>query len=77
MKTEFTRMEGVRLLALRGAMKLELQGIRIGNANAYKVAKQWLGIKGTKQQVMDVLNDYCDQLLSQCSPGDTENNETD
>ncbi len=44
-------IEIYRLLALRGALKLEVLGMK-GRVNAFKMVKELTGLKGTKAAVL-------------------------
>jgi len=49
------KIEMFRLLALRGALKLELVGMCRRGSSAYSVIKREFGFKGNKQKVLDQL----------------------
>lgn len=42
-----------RLLALRGALKLEIMGMRRRGRSAYAIIKEEFGLKGNKQRVLE------------------------
>ena len=52
------KIEMFRLLALRGALKLELVGMCRRGASAYSVIKRDYGFKGNKQRVLDQFEEY-------------------
>ena len=47
------QIEMFRLLAMRGALKLELVGMQRRGQSVYSVIKQEFGFKGNKQKVLD------------------------
>lgn len=52
-----------RLLALKGALGLELKGLRRSRGpSAYKIAKQSYGLTGNKQKVYDQLVAMIEQI---------------
>jgi hypothetical protein len=55
------------LLALKGALKLEILGMKRRGASAYSVAKS-MGFKGNKQKVYEQLCEY----LKSLKPGSTK-----
>lgn len=48
-------IEFYRMLTLKGALRLELLGMRHSRFSAYKIAKQSYGLTGNKQKVYDQL----------------------
>lgn len=46
------------LLSLRGALKLEMLGMRKRGQSAYSIVKQRFGFKGNKRKVYDQLQNY-------------------
>ena len=52
------KIEMFRLLALRGALKLELVGMRRRGPSAYSIIKSQYGFKGSKQRVLDQFEGY-------------------
>lgn len=58
--TTITGPQGItyfQLLATRGALKLELHGIKVSRGySAYATVKKRFGFKGSKQQVYDQLD---------------------
>ena len=59
------KIELYRLLTLRGALKLELKGIKHRGRTAYSVLKQELGIKGDRQKVLDQVNQMIQAMKEQ------------
>lgn len=52
-----------RLVTLRAMLKLEVQGITMGKGrSAYTIVKESLGLKGSKQKVLDQLNKIISDL---------------
>ena len=49
------QIEMFRLLAMRGALMLELKGFHRSGRSIYSVVKQEFGFKGNKQKVLDQL----------------------
>lgn len=47
------KVNAFRLLALKGALKLEVLGMK-GRFNAYKIIKNEFGFKGNKKKVYDL-----------------------
>ena len=54
-------IEFYRLCALRGALRLEILGMKRRGKSAYSVVKQEFGFKGNKQKVFDQLNDLIEE----------------
>ncbi len=52
-----TFIELFRLKALRGALKLEILGMRRNGRSAYAITKEEFGFKGSKQKVLEQLED--------------------
>ena len=52
------KIEMFRLLALRGALKLELKGMHRRGRSIYSVIKSEFGFKGSKQRVLDQFEGY-------------------
>ena len=46
-------INGVRLRALRGALKMEIFGMKRRGQSAYSIIKQEFGLKGNKQSVLE------------------------
>jgi hypothetical protein len=46
-------ISGARLITLRGALKLELLGMKRRGRSAYSIIKEEFGLKGNKQKVYD------------------------
>ena len=51
-----------RLCALRSALKLEILGMKKRGQSAYSIVKQEFGFKGSKEKVLQQLNEYVDEL---------------
>ena len=51
-----------RLLALRGALKLEIVGMKKRGQSAYSIIKQEFGFKGSKEKVLQQLDEYVGEL---------------
>jgi hypothetical protein len=47
------QISGARLITLRGALKLELLGMKRRGRSAYSIIKEEFGLKGNKQKVYD------------------------
>ena len=56
--------EYYRLLALRGALRLELKGMKRRGRSAYSIAKQVYGLKGTRQSVLDQLTAMVEERIA-------------
>ena len=52
------KIEMFRLLALRGALKLELVGMCRRGQSAYSIIKSQYGFRGSKQRVLDQFEGY-------------------
>lgn len=52
-----------RLLALRSALELELKGFKFSRGSVYALIKREFGFKGTKQRVLDQLNEHIAKVL--------------
>ena len=48
------KIEAFRLLALRGALKLELIGLKKRGRSAYSIIKSEFGFKGNKRKVFNL-----------------------
>ena len=59
------KIQRFRLLTLRQALKLEIQGMR-GRFNAYQIIKQETGLKGNKQAVFNQLSKLLDKETQSC-----------
>lgn len=53
----------VRVLALKGALNMELRGLKRRGQSAYSIIKQEFGFKGNKQRVYDQLVAYCNEHI--------------
>ena len=58
-----TNVEGARALALKGALSLELKGMKRRGRSAYSIVKSEFGFRGSRQKVYDQLKEYCDEEL--------------
>jgi hypothetical protein len=52
-----------RVLALKGALSLELKGMKRRGRSAYSIVKEEFGFKGNRQRVYDQLKEYCDEEI--------------
>lgn len=50
-----------RLMTLRGALKMEILGVTRRGRSVYAIVKEELGLKGTKQRVLDQLTDIIEK----------------
>ena len=50
------KIELYALLSLRAALRMEVAGLKGRGKSAYAIAKQELGIKGSRQKVLDQVN---------------------
>ena len=57
-----TKIEAYRILTLRQMLKLEIKGIKRSGRSAYAILKD-MGYTGTRQQVLDQLDQYREQVL--------------
>lgn len=53
MLTTPEEISAARLITLRGALKLELLGMKRRGRSAYSIIKEEFGLKGNKQRVYD------------------------
>ena len=51
-----------RLLSLRGALKLEILGLKKRGQSVYSILKQEYGFKGNKQSILDQLQVKIEEL---------------
>ena len=51
-------ISNVRLVALKGALKLEVAGMKGRGRSAYAVVKEEFGFKGSKQKVLEQLEEH-------------------
>jgi hypothetical protein len=56
------QIDAYRILTLRQMLKLELKGIKRSGRSAYAILKD-MGYTGTRQQVLDQLDQYREQVL--------------
>jgi hypothetical protein len=57
-----TQIEAYRILTLRQMLKLEIKGIKRRGPSAYSILKG-MGYTGTRQQVLDQLDQYREHVL--------------
>ena len=55
------QVDHARLLTLRSALKLELQGLKSRGRSAYTILKEELGINGSRASVLEQGNEHLDQ----------------
>ena len=53
-----TQINAMRVLTLRGALRLEVKGFQRHGRSVYSIVKSEFGFKGSKQAILDQLNDY-------------------
>ena len=51
-------ISNVRLVALKGALKLEVAGMKRRGRSAYVIVKEEFGFKGSKQKVLEQLEEH-------------------
>ena len=51
------QVDYARLLTLRTALKLEIQGLKSRGRSAYTILKEELGIKGSRESVLEQVNE--------------------
>lgn len=56
-------VDRARLLILRSALKLEVQGLKHSRGSIYAQVKREFGFKGNKQKVLDQLNTLIDETV--------------
>ena len=54
-----------RLASLKGALKLEILGMKRGGQSVYSILKQEYGFKGSKQSILDQLQAKIEELKSE------------
>jgi hypothetical protein len=52
------QIDAFRLRALRGALKLEILGMKRGGHSVYSIVKEEFGFKGNKAKVLQQLEEY-------------------
>ncbi len=57
-------IEFASLASIKGALKLEILGIKRRGRSAYSIAKQLYNLKGNKQKVYDQLQKMVDKALN-------------
>ena len=60
---EMSRVEGVRVLALKGMLKLETKGLTRRGRSAYSIVKSEFGFRGNKEKVLAQLDKWCEENL--------------
>jgi len=50
------QVDTFRLLALRGALRLEIKGLKRRGRSVYSIIKEEFGFKGNKEKVLSQLN---------------------
>ena len=55
------QVDHARLLTLRTALKLEIQGLKSRGRSAYTILKEELGIKGSRASVLEQVNEHLNQ----------------
>jgi hypothetical protein len=53
-------IDRARLIILKGALKLEVVGMKNRGMSAYQIVKKEFGFKGSKQSVLEQLTNYID-----------------
>lgn len=54
-----------RALALKHALRLEIKGMRASNRfNAYKIVKEEFGLTGSKQKVLEQLEEWIEHKMA-------------
>ena len=61
MLTTPNQIELARLMTLRAMLKLEMKGMASRGRSAYAIIKDELGLKGTRQRVLDQLTDIIEK----------------
>ena len=56
------KIELYKLLVLRGALRLEIKGIKHRGRTAYSVIKEELNLKGSREKVLEQLNLLLDSM---------------
>lgn len=54
-----------RLLALKGALKLECLGMKHSQGSVYALIKREFGLKGSKQKVLDQFTQMIEEMIQQ------------
>ena len=54
----------VRLISLRGALRLELRGMKRRGRSAYAIIKEEFNLKGNKQKVYDQFDKIVEEKLN-------------
>ena len=56
------KIEWTRLLYLRYGLRMEVVGLKSRGRSAYSIAKEELGIKGSKQKVLDQVHEMIQSI---------------
>ena len=59
------KIEWTRLLYLRYGLRMEVVGLKSRGRSAYSIAKEELGIKGSRQKVLDEVNEIIQVMREQ------------
>ncbi len=51
-----------QMLALKGALSLELKGFRRGGRSAYSIVKRTYGFRGSRQKVFEQFSAYVEEF---------------
>jgi hypothetical protein len=54
-----------QLCARRGALKLELRGMKRRGRSAYSICKEVYGLKGSRESVLNQLNEMIEKVTKQ------------
>ena len=55
-------IDRARLIALKGALRLEVVGMKNRGMSAYQIIKKELGFKGSKKSVLEQLTNYINTI---------------
>lgn len=61
--------ERVQLLSRRGALSLEIKGMKRRGRSAYAICKEVYGLKGSRQKVLDQLNEMIVKMKEEQAGG--------
>lgn len=65
MLTTPEEISAARLITLRGALKLELLGMKRRGRSAYSIIKDEFGLKGNKQKVYDQFDEIVNDITGE------------
>ena len=65
MRTTPEEISAARLITLRGALKLELLGMKRRGRSAYAIIKDEFGLKGNKQKVYDQFDEIVKDITGE------------